>query len=754
MPTLAPAQPPRPKDRAPLDEKALIAQLQARIDPVRTSLFYKFGLLVVAITMLVLPLIYVALVAGAGYCVFWYATHGAAMFRTIRSPRAVAFAYLAPLAVGGLVLVFMLKPLFPRRRDRKETVSLKLLDEPLLHTFVYKLCDLLRAPRPCRIDVNCQVNASASFRGGLLGFIRRDLVLTIGLPLVGGLNLRQFAGVLAHELGHFAQGGGMRLTYVIRMVSFWFARVVYERDSFDDWLIGACSGESHGAVVLVAWLARLFVWITRRVLWVLMFVGHAISTMMLRQMEFDADRYEVRVAGTDTFLQTIERLAALSVASQAAFADVNTAWQERRLCDDLPTLICSRERDLTDDIRIAINKAASSDKTGWFDSHPSNAQRKESARRENARGVFRSELPATVLFHDLARAARMATIGLYREELGRQFSGQNIVPTDSLIEHRGQQKQTHDSLRRYFQGLIDPRRPVFPATAHINPNKTKLTEHVAAEALLDARSQFLGALPAAQQAAKRFGEADTNASMAGAVKALRMAGLKKIQCPDERYLKIDEATLRAMEKQGATERSEAARSVDEVLAPALLRLEMALFIDALRQKTATDARDAGTDDGDEMYALTDDALDSSVEKKLVALTALRAAAPRIEALRAEVFVMGALLAHCQPHDNPEMLVSAVVCKARAMSEQLRALHAQVRDVKYPYEHAERNVSLAGFLARHLPTPEEIGQVQTIADGAVDAFYGLYMRMMADLASRAEEIESSLGLPQLEAPKDD
>ena len=55
------------------------------------------------------------------------------------------------------------------------------------------------------------------------------MVLLIGLPLAAGLSLRQFAGVLAHEFGHFSQGFGMRLTYVIRSINIWFMRVVYER---------------------------------------------------------------------------------------------------------------------------------------------------------------------------------------------------------------------------------------------------------------------------------------------------------------------------------------------------------------------------------------------------------------------------------------------------------------------------------------------------------------------------------------------
>jgi len=51
-----------------------------------------------------------------------------------------------------------------------------------------------------------------------------------------------------------------------------------------------------------------------------MYAGHAVSCFLLRQMEFDADRYEARgVSGSETFAQTCRLLPQLSVASDGAF---------------------------------------------------------------------------------------------------------------------------------------------------------------------------------------------------------------------------------------------------------------------------------------------------------------------------------------------------------------------------------------------------------------------------------------------------
>ena len=103
---------------------------------------------------------------------------------------------------------------------------------------------------------------SASLTHGLWSLFSRNLTLTIGLPLAGGLSMRQLGGVLAHEFGHFAQGAGMKTTYVVRVVSFWFARVVYERDRFDAALENWAKGlDLRIGIVLHA--ARLMVWVSR-----------------------------------------------------------------------------------------------------------------------------------------------------------------------------------------------------------------------------------------------------------------------------------------------------------------------------------------------------------------------------------------------------------------------------------------------------------------------------------------------------------
>ena len=332
------------------------------IVPSKIGLLYQAGLAVVAFAMVLLPAIYIGLIAFTAWAVFYHLTNNTGILEggSGRGSVVLLILYLGPAVAGAILVAFMVKPFFAKQAKGPDPLTLDPSHEPLLFSFVAKICQLVGAPVPSRIAVDCQVNASASLRHGLLS---KDLVLTIGLPLASGLNMRQFAGVLAHEFGHFAQGAGMRLTYIIRKINFWFARVVYERDAWDVQLDHAAKN-SDFRIGIVLHTARGCVWLTRRILWALMMAGHAISCFMLRQMEYDADSYEAKVAGSDAFESTASQLQVLNVAAQCAYGDVRQAWTSSRLPENLPLLINHRAGSLPADVQEKLTTSSAASETG------------------------------------------------------------------------------------------------------------------------------------------------------------------------------------------------------------------------------------------------------------------------------------------------------------------------------------------------------------------------------------------------------
>jgi hypothetical protein len=55
--------------------RQVLDQLRGRIDPVPISLLYRIGLILVAAVMILLPLIYMALIAVVAYGVYLHATN-------------------------------------------------------------------------------------------------------------------------------------------------------------------------------------------------------------------------------------------------------------------------------------------------------------------------------------------------------------------------------------------------------------------------------------------------------------------------------------------------------------------------------------------------------------------------------------------------------------------------------------------------------------------------------------------------------
>jgi Zn-dependent protease with chaperone function len=402
------------------------------IAPTRLSLTYRLGLVIVAVTMLMLPLLYVGLIAATGAGVWWHAIGNVWLLRLGSSMQWRALLYATPLVAGIVLMFFMVKPILARPSARRQPLPIDAADEPVLFSFIDEICRQVGARRPRRVQVDCNVNASAGLIGGRLGLLRRELVLTIGLPLAAGLTVRELGGVMAHEFGHFAQGGGMRLTAVVRGVNAWFARVVYERDAWDETL-ERWSREADGRLGIVLGVARVAVWVSRWILYLLMLGGHAISCFMLRQMEYDADSYEIKIAGRDAFIRTAARLRELGAGAHLAYSDVRDAWSRGTLPVDLPTLMAERTRRLPADMLARVHDD-NGEATGWFDTHPSDADRVRAAEAARAAGILvDGDAPAVRLFRNFEALSAAATRRHFEEDLGLDLARVTLVETNAAL---------------------------------------------------------------------------------------------------------------------------------------------------------------------------------------------------------------------------------------------------------------------------------------------------------------------------------
>ena len=93
----------------------------------------------------------------------------------------------------------------------------------------------------------------------------------------------------------------MRSSYVVWNVHGWLSRVVFERDRVDERLFAYAATDRLHARILSS-LVQSLALPGRVALRVLMLVESLVNSVFLRHLELEADRYQVRVAGTEAFI--------------------------------------------------------------------------------------------------------------------------------------------------------------------------------------------------------------------------------------------------------------------------------------------------------------------------------------------------------------------------------------------------------------------------------------------------------------------
>jgi len=435
------------------DIHEILSNINGKIKPVKVPFFYKSAIIIVFIFMILLPALYLALIVSIGYLVYYHAVYTPDILFRAGGGFLKLIIYLGPIIIGGILIFFMIKPLFMKRHFEDDSIEVTRGEEPFLFDFIEKICFLVKAPAPKKVMINSEVNASASFSPGFFSFISNNLTLTIGTPLVYGLNLQQLAGVLAHEFGHFAQGAGMRISLLIRQINLWFAFIVSGRADMDR-MLSRSAQNTDGRIGIILQIARIFIWFTSNILFTLMQMGNVISGFLLRQMEFDADRYEINLSGTQAFIQTSENIQLLAFTSQFAFDDLRSAWHEQKLINNYPKYLLAYRDIHIDKFRSVLENFKKHEKTGWFDTHPSDNARIKNAKKMNAPGIFNSDISSDKLFKDFEKLAQKSSVRLFQNVIGTEIKADQLVEVDEIISMQKSMENDYRNYLDYSLGIV------------------------------------------------------------------------------------------------------------------------------------------------------------------------------------------------------------------------------------------------------------------------------------------------------------
>jgi Zn-dependent protease with chaperone function len=697
---------------------------------------YILGLALVAPLVLLLPMLYLALIAGAAWGAYWHATANTGILAG-QGVFLRASLYAGPL-VGGLFIVLMLlKPLFARPVQEADPYSLEPEQEPIFHAFVAKVADAVGAPIPRRIEVNCIPNASASFHRGLLGLLRRDLVLTVGTPLIASLNTRQLAALIAHELGHFSQTLGMGLTGIIASITQWFARAAFEPDEWDEQMANlleeGCLGHVLGPLLVVV---QLCVLVTRLILFVFALIAALLTMFLMRQMEYDADVYAARVAGFDALAPTFERISEANIGFEELAGQLEDAVVAGTLPDDIPAYLLRRSEasqwrlnpPRTSPPRLLLRIMQ------LLVTHPPTVLRVERVQREGSEGVYRYEAPASDLLRHFETICKWTTLGLYHKKLGPHVQIGHLKPLPDDRRHRELRAAGHAASRRFFQGTLHPAHKIFPdATSLRGP----IPAQEARETLARARKAIIRDAPGVR----------------GRVVEIIDLEQTLVKAMDDKTLTTDEAliappsSLRRRQHGGKDSTPKMSATLE------VLRREIGTFDRLVERRLKTVLSMLKSEPMAASPGKTEN-LERHADLLLEVLEFLRVVEPITDDTRISLGAIRHLWVHEDDKPEGSLTNARAAAAAKRLRRAVKKLRPTMLEAPRAVTRCQRGILPPTTVSGTAAPLDTIGQIYRAAFSLVNQLNESYGDVIGRLAIIAERVERAAGLDPLPQPYDD
>lgn len=408
---------------------------------VHTNTIYRFNLTLVTLLILLLPCVYFLIVATSTYGVYYYAVN----FTTLLTKENIAsgvFLYFIPVLSGCLFTLFLWRPLIPRFQ-KYTSIDLRITEQtdPKFVYFVHAVCEKVGAKKPSVIYLSMEANASAALRS-FWSLFSNKLILTIGFPLVSCMSAQNVAGILAHEFGHFSQKASLRGYYLISVVNRWFYRCIYGNDDWLQWMKKTEEKADSAGLSVIFFIVRFGMMQTNNLLSVLLRFSRYLTMSLSRQMEFDADKHEIQLVGSDEFEVTARALHRTAAATAMAFNELDHN-EDDKYVDNIPSLIRVFYRSLPERIDKHIEEQLKDNRLSVWDTHPPDAERIQHAQSLGLNGIFALDQPAINLFDSYEEKSKIATQQYYRGQglnpssMAFKSVEKTLKSTEKMLSHHG-----------------------------------------------------------------------------------------------------------------------------------------------------------------------------------------------------------------------------------------------------------------------------------------------------------------------------
>ncbi len=416
-----------------------------------------------------------ALVASFSYLTYYAFTYE---METIN--RITIIGKIAAIAGSVMLLAFTLKFIFKLRNHKPDNrIKLKKEENPELWAFINQICQETGAPKPKNIYVDPDVNAYVAYSNTWLSLflpVRKEL--TIGMALVSCVNLTEFKAVIAHEFGHFAQRSMKIGSYIISANTI-IHDMIFSRDKWDE-LLATWRGTDI-RLSFAAWIITPIIWCIRQLLRLFYLLLNLMYSLLSREMEFNADKVAVKVAGSDAIISALWKLDEGNRKWQTTMNHAYLAGQKKLFAQNLfvhHDLNLQKGKFKVDTLLAQLPKdprggktfftTSENSKTSMYASHPPNDKRQDNAKKPFVEAPLDERSP-WILFNAKEKVQTEMTQLVYKKYLNKE----DIVFTPDEVFDQFVQEES------VAEGLMEDYKNTFLNRFLTIPNYTELTEKAA-----------------------------------------------------------------------------------------------------------------------------------------------------------------------------------------------------------------------------------------------------------------------------------
>ncbi len=408
---------------------------------------------------------------------------------------------------------------------------------------------------------------------------------------------------------------------------------------------------------------------------------------------------------------------------QFAYEDVRLSWSNDRLPENLPLLIDHKATTLPAEVERALSTASASARTGWFDTHPCDADRIRAARRLNEPGAFRMAKPAADLFADFDALSKIVTRHQYEKQFGLQFADENLMPAEEILRESTANAEAEAAVRKFYGRVNISLRALFAGGDWPPP-----VDQAGGVAAWDEHRKVSEELRGpAERTSNAYSEQRRRFLDATAAHYLTKARFK-----------IDPAEFGLPEYANSIARQEVtARSLlnqtQTAISAQLADLEP--FMVALRQRVTLALRFAQTTAG----ADTSNEIDDLVSL----LVSIGVEMPLLHEIGAKMRALALLAQNRGNHPDATQVDKVISELGGEIEPQIGGIQARLMEFPYPFPHPRGQLTVAEYAHSEKRGGSEPERIFLESEAHVDRLFALHFRLLGKLLTHAAVAEEAL-----------